>query len=135
HTLPARDREIGDRRVTFPANGDRRSELDRVRARSGKQRAVDAMDPGRDDAVPEAHDKLHPHRDAAAQTLDDAHDIEPLEPQRHAIDDADRAALSLDFRLEDQSVVAIATSRRARAPDRRELEMPVAMATEQRGKA
>jgi hypothetical protein len=133
--LSARNAEIGDRRVALAARRHRGPKLHRVRACGGEQRAFDPMDPWSDDAIVEAHHEIHAHRHPTANALDDAHDVQAVRPQRHAIDEPDRAVFGVDFGFEDQRVIAITAPHRARATDRRNPKMTVAAAAQQRGKA
>ena len=105
--LSARNVEIRNGRVALAACGHRCAQLDRVRTCRCEQRALDTMNPRNHETVTEAHDELHAHRHATPDALDNADDVEPLRPQRHAIEQPNRPIAGIDFGFEDQRAVAV----------------------------
>ena len=89
------------------------------------------MNPRNHETVTEAHDELHAHRHATPDALDNADDVEPLRPQRHAIEQPNRPIAGIDFGFEDQRAVAIATSNRARACDGRNSKTAMVVAAKE----
>src|SRR5438067_8463766 len=67
--------------------------------------------PRHDLPVVETDDQLHVHRHFAAQPFDDSNDVGILTARRHEIDQANRAALGFNLRLEDERVAPIPATR------------------------
>ena len=65
-------------------------------------------DPGNDGAIIKADDQLHPNRDLAFKTFNDADDVGIGPARRHEIDIANGAVVSLDFGFENERVAPIA---------------------------
>ena len=107
--------------LTVPSrtsSATRRAEPERVGPRGGDRPVGRQLDPRCDRPVIRPQRKLHPHRNAAAQALDDPH-----EPRRalgatgHEVDYANRAFRRLVLGLEHKSPRPIATRRcRTRPP-------------------
>ena len=112
HAVARADVELGHG-VEVPAfELDRRREEEGVRACDCEQPVLAPADPGDDRAVVEPDGQAHPHRHASGDALDDADDVGRLAPRRHEVDQADRAVLGVELRLEDERVVPVGPARR-----------------------
>ena len=135
HGVALVDGELGDVTEILRLHRDRRVQAERVRSADGLEHSVLRLHPRDDRPVVEADDELGPHRDPAANALHQAHDVDVLVADRHAVDDANRSFGSLELRLEHESAVAVAPARRPAARGGRDLPVAVLLGAEQRGKA
>ncbi len=129
---PGSDDEVGDRLQAGPMGVDGGAQDDGVGAGNGSERAVDMADPRDDRAVVEADREVHAHRDAPGDALDDAHDVDAVLSDRHAVGHGDRAVVGDERGLEHEGVVEVAAVRRLDPAGRRELPASVLLVAEDR---
>ena len=105
----------------------------RVGAGDGEERPVERAHPGHDRAVVEAEHELHPHLDASADALDDAHEVGLRLARRHEVDEPHGTVVRLELGLEDERVAAVLAARRAELARRLDRPVAVLRVAEQRG--
>ena len=113
-----------------------RAEPKRVWPSGGDDPVRRSLDPRNDRRVIRAQRKLHPHRNLAAQALDDPHQTRrAVAPPRHEVDHAHRALGCLEIALEHERPRPVATRARMHIAGRREAPAPMPLITQQSRKA
>jgi len=93
------DGELRHRGEILPVQLHRRDQVHRVGPGLGDDAVGHPLDPGHAQAVPEADDQLHAHRDVTAQPLHDADELRGAAiARRHEVDDPRRAVGGLEAR-------------------------------------
>ena len=139
--LARRDLELGHGGELAPFERHRRAQHHHVgagdRADAGARITsfLETRDPRHRGAIVEAQDELHRHLHAPAPPEHHAHEMAVLGAHRHEVDERHRALGSLEVRLEDQAVAAIASAHAAVDADRREAPAAVLALAEQRREA
>jgi hypothetical protein len=130
------DGELRHRGEILPVHLHRCAQVHRVGPRLGDDAVGHALYPGHDQAVPEADDQLHAHRDATSQPLNDAHELRGAAiAGRHEVDDPRRAVGGLEVGLQDQRPLAVAARHDADLPGGGDKPAPMLLLSQQRGEA
>ena len=96
------DGELRHRGEILPVQLHRCAQVQRVGPRLGDDAVGHPLHPGHDQAVPEADEQLHAHRDVTTQPLHDAHELRGAAiARRHEVDDPRRAVGGLEVGLQD----------------------------------
>src|SRR6185312_218732 len=101
------DAKLGDALQVLAPDCDGSPEYQSVGTGGHEQSTARAVRPGHDGAIIESDDELHSHAHPAAHPFDDAHDIPTAARERHEIEQANPALLSVEFSLQNQTVAAV----------------------------